>query len=449
MTEENKEQVTEDLHQEELPLTVEVETVKDNTKKFHIAIQQETVQGAFNEEYRRIRREETVPGFRRGKAPVKLIAARYSHLAKGAVIQELVQQYLPDVFKVADETPMGLPDMGETPEINENGELVFQFTVECEPKLDPIAYKQVEVHIPKLDADQALEKHLQTLQDQHAEYLPLENVPLAEGHYCHFILSGTVDGTPLGEDGVWDHEFVLGERDPLPKTPLVELLEGRKVGDSFAVDFMIPEDSVVTALAGKKLVGTVRVLEVKEIRRPEIDDVFLAEHFEEFEGTAEEFKEAERKKIEERLNEERDVRILSGLVPKILAANPFELSAAVVEPEVQHQAAEFEISEKDGNYELLRSSVQQRIKTEILFKSIARAEGIEVSAEELETEIARRAAEAHREVEEFKQDLEEKNQLDGIQDHLKYEKVKNFLIASAVVIEGDQPEANTAAEGTV
>ncbi len=418
-----------------------------------------------------LRKEITLPGYRKGKAPLKLVQIRLGDEAVrdtvGSIAINLLRQEIAKQdFKMSSRPQV----MGFTTPGTEQDELTFEVEVEIEPEVDLKQYKDlsVEVEVQPIN-DEAVDDYLERLRRQNS-------VSESGGPDAVFKEGDelVVDVEVTNERGErLDHLCKTGQNvtDPTNELPgeLGGQLVGKKIGESVAEKIK----NTVTNRRGEEVTHedtfTVSVRDIKVSRLPELDDEFakdLGEH-----DTLADLKTALREELEKREEERRRVEALAKLFDQIIEKNP------VPAPRSMIAAAQYDQIMRDS-YQLSRLGMRlgdvvrdaekymhdqrddaaQTVKRELLTLEIAKTEKLEVTDADVDKEIERMAEESGRKALAVRARLEANKELDGLRSRLERSKIADFLIehneiknvpAKPKEEPAEEPDAAGAAESTV
>ncbi len=264
-------------------------SVEKNVMTVEITIDGEVFKQALNRSYNKNKKYYTVQGFRKGKAPRKLIERYYG---SGVFVEDAINFAFPDAYREALEElnvePVSRPEMTDIKEASDDGAVfVVRFGLKPEVKLGE--YKGAEIEPLEVEiTDKDVEERLEWMQKQNARLVTVEDAPAEEGDTVNIDYKGFVDDEPFigGEDHGYD--LKLGSNSFIPG--FEDQLVGAKAGEEVEVKVTFPEVYHADNLAGKDAVFKVTVNEVKREELPELNDDFAQDVSES--DTMEELKEA-------------------------------------------------------------------------------------------------------------------------------------------------------------
>ena len=422
-------------------MNVKSATRENNKLTVNVEVEKEVFEAGISKAYLKNRKYITVPGFRKGKAPRKMIENLY-----GAEVfhTDAVEEIFPDVYKEAV-TDQGWKTVGQPSvtdmKVREDKSLELTIEVELYPEVELGQYKGVEA--PKAAvtvSDEEVEAELDRKANEVARIVTVER-PAQEGDTVVIDYKGLKDGVPFDGGSAEGYELRLGSHSFIPG--FEDQLIGAVAGDEKALNVTFPADYHAKELAGAPVVFEVKVHEVKETQVPAKDDE-LAKDVSEFDTLAE-LKEDLRKNIETRKEEEASRAFESALMEKVAEAAKLELPSAMIEEEVDAELQNFDYQLRSQGMSLeqyskmlggdlsgfrssIRPSAEKQVKLRVVLNAIAEAEGFEVSEEELNAEYAKLAEQYGMDVEKLKPMIP---QTDVVTD-LKVRKARDLVLAEAV-----------------
>jgi len=429
-----------------------------------------TFEAALEQSYRKNRGGIQMPGFRKGKAPRRIIERMYG---ASFFYEDAINAMAPDAFRHAVEAEglktVGKPSIDDV-DVSEGKDLTLTFITAVYPTVVLGAYKGLSAE-KELEAveKKEIEAELLALQKRNARIQPVKR-KAKNGDIAVIDFEGFLDGVPFEGGKAEGHELPLGSLTFVPG--FEEQVVGMKAGDEREVKITFPEDYAAD-LAGKDVVFHVKCQEVKEEILPELDDEF-AKDVSEFDTLA-----AYKKDIEEKLTKERadkaEDKFQEALLKQAVENMTVEVPDAMVEQTLDGMMRDFyySISSQgmdpnqylqmmgmtiEGFREGSRGTALARIQTGLLLDAIAEAEAIAVAEAEIEAEYVRIAAQYNQEVEALKKgisaedltgDLKRKKAADLIYDSAKTEKKaspKKKAKPEAGAEEGAAPEKEAPAK---
>jgi trigger factor len=440
-----------------MPMHTSVERTAEHTVKLTIEVDAEEFQRDLDRTYREIARAIKVPGFRAGKAPKPVIDAK---VGREAVLEEFVSSRVPAYFRraVSDEdlAPIGDPQV-DVEQLEPGKPFVFTATVDVRPRLtfSEEDYTGVRVTRPRVEVtDEEVEAWIERLRQRFAELEPVDR-PAQEGDVVTINLSTTLDGEPLEEATRDEHLYRVGSGEF--GEALDSRLVGAKPGDILSFEGALPE-RFGPDRAGRTVSFRVLVKDVKGLRLPEADDAF-AQTASEFDTIAE-LRDDVRARLAELKEREADSVVRDRVLQAMIDRVDVELPPALVEEETEHRLLHAqERAERAGlTLEQLlelqgwdrarladdsREHAVRAIKADLVLEGVARAAGIEVTAEEIGREIAALARAWGRDPKELAHQLDRSGQIVTLAGDIIRTKALDLLVERADI----QTETTEPADG--
>ncbi|NQT47180.1 MAG: trigger factor [Candidatus Omnitrophica bacterium] len=407
-----------------------------------IEVHQETVDETFTSVYAEIQKAATIPGFRRGKAPLDIIKKQHGENAHSEVIDRLVG---PSYYQAVDELkllPMGLPEISEV-EVKEGNPLKFKARFDLRPKIVLKKYKSIKLKRRKEQVtDEKISEVLATLRDTHATFNVIEDRGVRTGDLaCCDIICCVDDKEVRNIKDSW----VLVDKDKyLPE--IVSSLIDKKKEEEFSAEATLPNDYPDKILAGKKTRFKLRLKEIKEKVLSPLDDAFAATvgKFK----TLGELKDAIRREIETRNEQTARLDVENQLIDALIKNTPFDAPPSLVENHLRRLMEkakqdlkargidEKEIEKRDGELkENLKTTAERQVKAYLLLDEAAKAEGLTVEKAEVDKYIEAVAKSSRKTREEVEKYYEDKELIPQVEHQLLEAKTIELLLGAAEISE--------------
>jgi len=352
-----------------------------------------------DEIFEELQSEAVVPGFRRGKAPRKLLENKFAKVVRGDVLEKLVGAAFRRLIKDKDLKPIEFPDIDglEKDDERKDGEpLSFTFKFEVAPKCELGPYRGVEVERPvvtvdKEDVDEAIENMAQRF----AVFEPAKkNTKAKEGDQVNIDFKGIVDGEPFEGGSAENYPYIVGSNRFFPEFEAA--LKGCKAGETLNCTVNFPDEYPSKEVAGKAAEFEITVHELKRKTLPALDDELAKQAG--FDDMA-----TMREKVAEELQagstDQSDRIARDRAIEKIVESSSFELPKSLVESSAQEyfnqelrrlrelRVPGREIEDRaEEIMEEARQNAIKNIKGYVVVQEIAEAEGVEVTDEDMEKE---------------------------------------------------------------
>jgi trigger factor len=430
------------------------EKIENNKVKLKIQVDAQDFEKALDKSYMKNKGKFLIPGFRKGKAPRKLIERYYG---EGVFYEDAFNEIFHEVYwKAVEENglePVDYPTVEEIEQIGSGKDLVFTASVVVKPEVELGQYKGIEVEKVEYNVtDKDVEDALKRIQQRYARWVAVEGRPIKEGDLVTLDYQGFVDGQPIKDGSAQNYALEVGSKSFIPG--FEEQLIGLNAGDEKEIKVTFPEDYGIEELKGKEAVFKVKIHDIKEKELPELDDEF-AKDVSDFE-TLEEYKVHLREVLEREAQNQAREQMEEQLLSQVVEGAKVDIPDVMVEREIDNMLSNFEFGlyyrgltlkrylELTGtSMEDLRAQYRQeaytRVKTGLVLEKIAKVEDIEVTQEDLDKELEGLANQFNITVEEARKRYAEG--LERRKDELLTRKTIDFLMDNAVIVDkAQQPE---------
>lgn len=417
-----------------------VEKKEKSTVELTIQVEADAFEAAVQKAYEKERKNIGVPGFRKGKAPRKIIEGMYG---SGVFYEDAINDLYPEAYAQAIEQEkldaVAWPKV-EIVDVGKEG-LTFKALVTVRPEVKLGEYKgltaeKAEVAISDEDVDNELKPFI----NRATRMVTVERAA-ETGDTVVIDFEGFLDGKPFDGGKAEGHSLELGSGSFVPG--FEEQLVGAKAGDEKELNITFPED-YHAELAGKAVVFKVKVHEVKAKELPEVDDEF-AKDVSEFDTLAD-FKKDLGEKLKERRETQNQRDFEAALMEQVMDNMEVEIPDAMVEYEadnlvndmaqrIQAQGIPFDqyLAMTGMTMDIMREQAKaaalERVRRELALGAIVAAENITISDEELEEEYKRLAEQYHMDVDKVKAAVT----ADSIRKEQSYHKAEHVVYDSAKV----------------
>jgi trigger factor len=425
------------------------EPEEGNKVRLSIEIDEAEIDEALDEVMRRLSREVRVPGFRPGKVPRRVIEARMG--GASAVRGEALREALPDFYaKAVTDTevdPIAAPEIDITSG-NDSGAVAFDAVVEVRPTVGIPGYQGLVVTLPSLAVpEEDITSQIDRLRETSGELTDVKR-PAQDGDRVTVDIHGTrsapVAGGPGADDddlSAEDYLYEVGSGGIVPE--LDDQLRGAKVGDILTFDSTVEE-------LDQKVSFRVLVKDVKELKLPEVTDEWAAE--------ASEFDTADqlRADITKRLSQMRIMQAQMALqqkgidalvelvtedIPEVLVAEELRERIHDLNHRLEHQGIGIEqflmASGRDEQQLLdeLKEGALRGVKADLALRALVEAEQIEISDEELATELAAMAERLDTDVDQVRDELDRAGRLPAVRSDQRKAKAMRWLLDNVELVD--------------
>ena len=421
---------------------------ENNIVKFTFEVGPEKLEEGMKYSYERNKNRIALPGFRKGKAPRKLIEVEYGPevFYEDAINFVLSTEY-EAVVKELGLDVVSRPDI-DAPVIDKNEGIKFEVEVTVKPEVKLGQYKGVEVE--KVDTTvkpEAVEAELKRVQEQNSRLIAVEDRAAQNDDIVNISFDGSVDGVPFDGGKSDSYDLTLGSHTFIDT--FEDQIVGHNVGDKFDVNVTFPENYGAKDLAGKAAVFKVEVkgINVKEL--PEINDEFaqdvsefdtLDEYKTSIEGKLKETAEANAKQLKSDRAVDAVIENAEMDIPEVMYDNKIDQMINEFKSNIAAQGISIDMycqylgTTVEGLRSTFRDSAEKSVKARLVLEAIAKAEGIIATSEEVDEEITKMAAaygvEKEKALEIFKED-DRKN----VEGDILVKKAAQLVEDSAVEVE--------------
>ena len=430
-------------------MKVELIKTEGNKVSFKLTVDHDKFESAIVKAYNKNKGKYNIPGFRKGKAPRKIIETNYG---KGVFYSDAIDILFPEVYPQAiDELkidPIDMPSI-DIEEISKDNGLVILVNVEVKPTFELGQYKGIEVEkVEETVNEDVVNAKLEEMREKNSRLVSVER-EIENGDTANIDFEG-FDGEVAFEGGKGEnYNLVIGSGSFIPG--FEEQLVGKKAGEEVEVNVTFPEEYHAENLAGKPVVFKVKVNDVKVKELPELNDEFAADTTE-F-NTLEELTADVRAKVEADAKEAAKNELRNRVIEKVVENTEVEVPEAMVKHEIENQLMELNYqlqSQGFGMEQFLqmtgktmeqfkeefvsnrREEAVKNVKTSLVIEAIAKAEGVEVSEEEVNSEVEKMAAAYNMTAEQIKEALRPTD-LKDMEGQLKIRKTIDLLVDSAKI----------------
>ena len=426
-------------------MSLQVEKLENNMAKLTIEVSAEEFEKAIQAAYLKQRKNISVPGFRKGKVPRQMIEKMYG---VGIFYEDAANSLIPDAYaKAYDESELEIVSQPsiDVVQIEKGKPFIFTAEVATKPEVTLGEYKGLKVDkVSNRVTAKEVEAKLEEEQKKNARTVAVLDRAVQDGDEVVLDFEGFVDGVAFEGGKGENYPLTIGSGSFIPG--FEEQLIGVEAEKEVEVNVTFPEEYHSEDLAGKAAVFKCTVHEIKVKELPELDDEFAAE-VSEFD-TLEEYKAAIKAKIKEQKIEEGKRQKEDQAVEKAVANATMEIPEAMIDTQVNQMAQEFaqRIQSQgltmeqyfqftgmtaDKMKEELKPQAVKRIETRLVLEAIAKAEGIEITDEKLDEELAKMAESYQMEVEKLKEYMGEYEK-QQMKEDMAVQDAVTFLVENAV-----------------
>lgn len=423
-----------------------IEKKENNIVTLKIEIPAEDFKKALDSAYKKNRGRFNVPGFRKGKAPRKIIEVNYG---EGVFIEEAINQIFPGEYSAAikehDLEPVDRPMIVEE-EIEEGKDAIFKVEVTVKPEVELGEYKGLEVEKAEyVIEDEAVELELKSIQDANSRLVAVEDRAIENGDIIALDYEGYVDGEQFEGGTAENQTLEIGSGSFIPG--FEDQLVGKESGDDVEVNVTFPEEYHAEHLAGKDAMFKVKVHEIKVKEAPEIDDE-LAKDVSEFD-TLDELKADIKERLTKQKEEEARIEVEDKIVeaacdnakvdiPEAMVENQIDMNMNDFAHRLSYQGLDLEkyLELTKSNLEdfrnQFRDNAEKFVKADLVLEAIGEKENIEVSEQDIEDELLALSKQYGQEVDKLRQNLTD-DDMDYLKKTIIKKKTVDLLVDNAKI----------------
>lgn len=424
-----------------------------NVYTLEVSVSGEDFNKAILQAYNKQKKKIQLPGFRKGKAPLKMIEKFYG---EGVFYEDALDIVYPvvvgDAIKEAGIEPVAAPHDLDVTKIGKDGvEMTMKVTVKPEIKIE--GYKGIEAN--KGDASVVAEdvkKELASMQERNARVVTVDDRKAKKNDIAVIDFEGFVDGEAFDGGKGENYELTLGSGQFIPG--FEDQVIGHKTGDEFDVNVTFPTE-YAPELAGKDATFKVVLHEIKMKELPALDDDFAKDVDDEVETLAElkkkikaELSEKKKEDVEREFESavlEKVVDLVEGEIPEVMYDNKLEDDVKDYENRLAQQGIPLDTylqymgMDRDKFKESMRDNAVKQVKLQLAVEKIAELEKIEASDEDAEAQLKEMADMYQLELDQVKKWVN----IEDVKKDVVGKKTVDFLVANAKAIVAEKPKKTT------
>lgn len=415
-----------------------------NEVKMEITVEAAKFDEAMKKVYAKTAKYFSVPGFRRGKAPMHLVEKQYgTEIFYEDTFNEVAPEAMEEAVTENNLIAVSRPDI-EISQIGKGKDLIFTAVIQTKPELEAPKYKGIT--LKKIEypvTDEMVEHELGHMAERNARVLTIEEGSLENKDIAVMDFEGFVDGVAFEGGKAENHELEIGSNTFIPG--FEEQMIGMKAGEEKDIQVTFPEEYHATELAGKEAVFKVKVHEIKRKELPTIDDEF-AKDVSEFD-TLDELKNSIKEKLEEENKRKEKYEMEEAAIKAVCDTVEVDIPSGMVEAEIDHMLKDFEarMSYQGINLEMylkimnkteadirneMKEQAQISVKTNLVLEAIVKAEAIQIDEETVTAKIKEMATQYGRKEEDM---LSNMGIRDYVENSLKTEKAIDRIMENAKI----------------
>ncbi len=431
-------------------MKVDVESVGSFQKRITLTVPPERVSGELDKAYKQLARRVRLRGFRPGKAPRRVLEARFGAQVEADVAQELIQVGWRHALDNGDLQPVSQPNLSDSGSVKSKTGFSFTITVDVRPEVALEQYTGLDVAYPKVEVStDEVDAAVTAKLEGEAKLEEVTGRAVAQGDMA--LVELTVRD---GDDEVAKEMGTMIRTDGDPYYPGIEaLVIGAELNTEVEGEVSFAADARTEAVAGRSLPVSLKVLSIQSYTVPSLDDE-LAEKLG-YEGGADGMRTA----IEGQLREQRDVlarnQARANLLEELIKVNKFDVPTGMIEQSLQMLVEELKMQQAyrtgrdprtihfgDAQMADLRIRAEFAAKSALILEFVSGKEGVEATEADLEAKYQELADQRGQTVEAVKGWFTKDNAIDELKDRILEEKTLDWLLERANLVEPDPAKAD-------
>lgn len=420
---------------------------KENTKvTLKVVVEAAKFEEAINKAYNKMKSRFNIQGFRKGKAPRKIVERHYG---VEVFYEEAFNIAFPEAYEAAlkehNIDPVDHPQI-DIEDIKSGQDVVFTADVEVMPEFEVKDYKGIEVEKKEYNVqEEDIQKELDALVEKNARMISVEDRAVKENDMVIIDYKGMVDGVAFEGGTAERQSLTIGSGQFIPG--FEEQLIGKNIGEEVEVKVTFPEEYHSEELAGQDAVFEVKIHEIKEKELPVLDDEF-AKDISEFD-TLEELKNDIKNKLDEEAKNKAEQDLRNSVIEAVANKVELEIPKAVVERQIDNMLSDFDYrlqyqglnlqyyfqltgTKEEDLRDQMRADAEQTVKNELVLEKIGKQEDILATDEELNEQLEKMAKQYNQELDKLKSSLREQD-LNSIKEGIVIRKTVDFLVENAKI----------------
>lgn len=413
-----------------------------NTYELVVNVDGETFEKAINTVYKRQVKNISIQGFRKGKAPRRIVEKMYG---SEVFYEDAMQDCYPDaLYEAAKEADVEIVKV-ESLEAVEAGKEGFTFkaTVVVKPDMEINDYLGIEVTKKSTEVtDELVDEEIEKVRDRNSRMVTVEDRAAQDGDVAVIDFEGFVDGVAFEGGKAENYNLKLGSGNFIPG--FEEQIIGHSTDEEFTITVTFPEDYQAEELKGKEAEFKIKLHEIKAKELPEVDDDFVKDVSEK--ETLDEYKEELKDTIAKRLAEEADKDIDDQIANKLMELLEGDIPEAMYDNQASDMVRDFEMRlraqgmdmntymqymgmDVNGLKGMYKEEAEKRVKLRLALETVAKKENIEVTEADLDEEYQKMADAYKMEIDKVKAAVP----AESLTEDIKVEKALKLVKEKAVI----------------
>lgn len=427
-------------------MSLQVEKLEKNMAKLTIEVSADELEKAIESAYQKNKNKLSVPGFRKGKVPRKMVEKMYgASIFYEDAANELIPTAYENALKECEDLDIVSQPTIDVTQIEAGKPFIFTAEVALKPEVTLGDYKGIEVEKSEATiSDEEVEAEINRERENNARTITVEDRAVADGDIVNIDFEGFTDGEAFEGGKGESYNLTIGSHSFIDT--FEEQLIGKNIGDDVEVNVTFPEEYHAPDLAGKPALFKVKINGIQTKELPELDDDF-AQDVSEFD-TMDEYKADVKAKLEEKKKAEAESAKEDAVIAKIVENATMEIPDAMIDTQVRHmvndfaqrlqmqglsfeQYMQFTGATPEQLLEQMRPQAQERIESRLVLEAVVVAEKIEATEEEYKEEIEKMASMYQMEADKLGESIGEEEKKSIMQD-IAVKKAVKFVVDAAV-----------------
>ncbi len=401
-------------------MTTTFEKLSSNKVKLGFVVEPEKFEEGLKTAYNKMKGRIVIPGFRKGKAPMKVIE---NHYGESIFYEDAFDAIFPEIYQAAlkehDVQVVDRPEL-DVEQIGRGKELKFTVEVFVRPDVELGEYKHLGI-VKTVDevTDDDVNAEIERARDRASRWVEVDDRPARLDDQVNIDYAG-FDGDKQFDGGTAQgHELVLGSGSFIPG--FEDQLVGKSVGEECEVNVTFPEQYHAEELAGKPVVFKVKINGIREKEMPALDDDFVKEASETA-NTVDEYKAEIRANLEKAADSRAESAFESEVIEKISENAKVDIPEAMIEDQIDNMLRDMEMrmayqgmklddyfkytgQTREQVRDMYKEPARERVLTQLVLEAVKKAEDIQATDEEIDAEMSKYAEQNKKSLEEFRKML--------------------------------------------
>ena len=398
-------------------MTSTFEKLSSNKVKLNFTVEPEKFEEGIKKAYQKMVKKINIPGFRRGKAPMKVIEAHYG---ESVFYEDAFDAIFPEIYQAAlTEHNVDVVDRPEldVQQIGRGKELKFTVEVFVRPDVTLGEYKNLGI-VKTVDevTEDDVKAEIERARDRASRWIEVTDRAAKLDDQVNINYAGFLGEEQFQGGTAENHDLILGSGSFIPG--FEDQLVGAEIGADVDVNVTFPEQYHSEELAGKAVVFHVHVNSIREKEMPELDEDFVKE-VSETANTVDEYKAEIRERLENQAENRAESAFENEVIEKVVENAEVDIPAAMIEDQIDNMLRDMEMrmmyqgmklddyfkytgQTREQVREMYKPSAEERVKTQLVVAAVMKAEEIKADENEIDAEIAKYAEQNKKSLDEFK-----------------------------------------------